>query len=131
MTMQRMMGAVAFLFVTPVLAKDDTAERLVKMQERQAEAVAKNAPDCDKIGKALLATVDEDAALMKSVYAADAKKSKEQKRAEKAEFMTRYGKRLKAAQGKIAPLRACKGNAQVRSWKNTLDEATAPPRRGG
>ena len=107
----------------------DGVEDMVKMQERQSAAVASNAPDCDKIAKALMATVDEDVATLKKVIASEASKSKEEKKAAKEEMMTKYGPRLKDARTKMEPMKACKDNANVKAWKAKFDEATAPPKK--
>lgn len=120
---------LALLAAPSALAASGTPEQLLEMQERQAEAIAEYAPDCEKIGKALLARVHRDAALMKKMLAEDKAKTSEQKRTEKKQFAERFGNRLKAAMLKAAPLRSCKDNTTVRAWKAKLDAAT-DPRKG-
>jgi hypothetical protein len=104
----------------------DLHESMVKMAERQAKDVSAHAPDCDKIADALLKSVDDDAALMKKVMAAEKTKTKEQKTLEKNEFMKKYAPRMKAAQEKMAPAKKCRDNAKMKEWKKKLDAATDP-----
>jgi hypothetical protein len=104
----------------------DLHESMVKMAERQAKDVSATAPDCDKMGDALLKHVDDDAALMKKVMDADKGKTKEQKTLAKNEFMKKYATRMKDAQQKMAPLKSCRDNAKMKEWKKKIDAATDP-----
>ena len=124
----RLLSSCLALLAVPAFAASQ--EDMVKMTERQAAAVSAAAPDCDKMSKALLATADEDLATLKSLMASEAGKSKEQKKAEKSEFIQKYGPRLKEAQGKLGALKACKDNATFKQWKAKFDEATKPPSKG-
>jgi hypothetical protein len=99
---------------------DDLPEKLVKMVERMASDTDTNKPDCDKIATALHKHADEDAALMKAVKDADAKKTKEQKAAEKKELEAKYGERLKAAMTKMMPLKECKDNAKIKEYRTKV-----------
>ncbi len=119
-------AALLLLSACTAFAAEPLVEQMVKMQERQAAAVKGAAPDCDKMGAALLSTVDEDAALLKRLLAADAGKTSEQKKAEQAELLVKYGQRMKAVQKDFAALKSCKDNGQVKKWKAKLDEATEP-----
>jgi hypothetical protein len=126
--MKTLMVAASLALSSVAGAAGAGQEDVVKMQERQGEAIKKNAPDCDKIGDALLANADADAATMKQLVAAEAGKTKEQKKTEQQEMVAKYGDRLKVAQKNFEPLRACKGNAKIKQWKDKLDAAVAPPK---
>ena len=104
-------------------AAADLQEQIVKMIERQAKSVSSNAPDCDKIGAALLKYVDADGALTKKAVEADKGKSKEQKKQEQEAFLKKYATRIKAAQAKMAPLKACTSNEKVMEWRKKLEAA--------
>ena len=126
--MKKLVAALLCLTASASLASAPSIEDMVKMTERQAAAVKKNAPDCDKIGSALLENVDADAAVMKEMVAADRSKTKEQRQAEQKDMVAKYGDRLKAAKKDMEPMRSCKDNANVKKWKAALDEATRPPK---
>lgn len=121
--------AVMSVFASPQARAETDAElqeAMVKMTERQGQDVASNAPDCDKIGDALLKNADADGALLKKVLMSEKGKTKEQKVVAKNDFMKKYATRMKAAQDKLQPLRKCSGNAKLKQWKKKIDDATDP-----
>ena len=126
---KRLVAALFVLAVAPAWASGSVEEDLVAMAERQASAVSGGGADCDKMGEALLGGVDADIATLKKAIASDAGKSKDEKKAAQLSMMAKFGPRLKAAQEKMAPLKACKANAKVQAWKKKLDDAT-DPRKG-
>lgn len=126
---KRLVAALFVLAVAPAWASGSVEEDLVAMAERQASAVSGGGADCDKMGEALLGGVDADIATLKKAIASDAGKSKDEKKAAQLAMMAKFGPRLKAAQEKMAPLKACRSNAKVQAWKKKLDDAT-DPRKG-
>ncbi|MBX7099661.1 MAG: hypothetical protein K1X89_18230 [Myxococcaceae bacterium] len=126
---KRLVAALFVMAVAPAWASGSVEEDLVAMAERQGAAVTGGAGDCDKMGEALLGGVDSDIATLKKAIAADAGKSKDEKKAAQLNLMAKFGPRLKAAQEKMAPLKACRSNAKVQAWKKKLDDAT-DPRKG-
>jgi len=95
---------------------DELVEKGIKIFERVAGEADANKPDCDKIGSALALHMDDDAAVMGKLKDLDAKKTKDQKAADRKALEAKYGERMKAAKAKGAPLKACKGNAKVSAY---------------
>ena len=128
--MLRHFVALALLSAVPAFATSSLEEEIVTMTERQAAAVTAAAPDCEKVGQALLATVDDDLAVLKKAQEAGKVKTLEQKKAEKAEFTAKYGARMKEANAKFSAIKACKENATVKQWKAKVDAAKPAPSKG-
>lgn len=128
--MLRRFVALAVAVAVPAFASTTLEEEIVTMTERQAVAVTAAAPDCEKIGQALLATVDDDLAVLQKAHEAGKTKTVEQKKAEKAEFLKRYGARMKEATGKLAVVKSCKDHATVKQWKAKFDAAKPAPSKG-
>jgi hypothetical protein len=99
---------------------DELGEKVIKIIEYIASDVDANKPDCDKIGTALTAHMDDDAAVMAKVKADDAKKTKEQKAEDGKKMDAKYGDRMKAAMSKMGPLKSCKANAKVTAYQKKV-----------
>jgi hypothetical protein len=94
----------------------ELAEQGVKIIEHIASDAEASKSDCDKLGTALAAHMDDDAAVMKKIKDAESKLTKEQKDANRKEMEKKYGDRMKAAMGKLGPLKTCKANAKVKAY---------------
>jgi hypothetical protein len=97
-------------------ADGDLVDKVVKILERIGEETDANKPDCDKIGTALAKHQAEDAAVMKQAKDSDAKKTAKQREDDTKAAKAKFGERMKAAQAKAAPLKACKTNAKVKAY---------------
>jgi len=111
------------LLVTAVARADGDGglvEQYVKLLERVGTEVDANKPDCEKIGVALSKHLTEDAATMKEVKDNRAKLTPSERKAVNDFVKARYGERLKAAEAKAAPLKACQTNPKVKAYADQI-----------
>jgi hypothetical protein len=99
-----------------VAVPDDLREAIVAMAERIGREVQGAKPDCDKIGAAVMAHVDDDLAVLRRFQAIDDARPQDQREAERVHPDPRGRARLEAALAAMAPLRACRTNATVRAY---------------
>ena len=96
----------------------ELVEQFVKMVERIGREVHAMQPDCDKIATALMAHVDEDAAVVAKIRAIDEARPQDQREAERAKGPPGDAARLAAAMKLQAPLAACKANAKLAQYRS-------------